>query len=112
MSYYSLKVCQEELSQSHAALEELHRLLKLEKETRQSIEERVQKLERRLIFVTKVTYCVYDTTAYQFLTSQERDGCVNVLNSYKLDSGVDGLMKELLAEVIAQLHELKQLLFY
>ena len=30
---------------------------------------------------------------------QERDGCVNVLKSYKLDSGVDALLKESLSEV-------------
>ena len=30
---------------------------------------------------------------------QERDGCVNVLKSYKLDSGVDALLRESLNEV-------------
>ena len=30
---------------------------------------------------------------------KERDGCVNVLNSYKLDSGVDAVMKDWIAEV-------------
>ena len=32
-------------------------------------------------------------------SSQERDGCVNVLNSYRLDAGVDALLKENLTEV-------------
>ena len=31
--------------------------------------------------------------------TQEREGCVNVLNSYKHDSGVDALLKENLTEV-------------
>ena len=30
---------------------------------------------------------------------QLRDGCVNVLNSYRLESGVDELLKQNLAEV-------------
>ena len=30
---------------------------------------------------------------------QERDGCVNVLKSYKLDSGVDALLRENMSEV-------------
>lgn len=29
---------------------------------------------------------------------QEREGCINVLSSYKQDSGVDGILRELLAE--------------
>lgn len=33
------------------------------------------------------------------LCLQERDGCVNVLNSYRLDTGVDALLKENLTEV-------------
>ena len=43
---------------------------------------------------------------------------MNVLNSYKLDSGVDGLIKELLAEVslfeihyLQQVHEVTIILF-
>jgi len=53
------------------------------------------------MFILGICTGVY-TTAEQtvtFLTVQERDGCVNVLNSYKLDSGVDGIMRELLLEV-------------
>ena len=30
---------------------------------------------------------------------QERDGCINVLKSYKLDSGVDALLRENMNEV-------------
>lgn len=39
---------------------------------------------------------LYSLMSYIF---QEREGCINVLSSYKLDSGVDGIMRELLAEV-------------
>ena len=31
---------------------------------------------------------------------QERDGCVNVLNSYRLDAGVDAILKEQVTEVV------------
>jgi hypothetical protein len=48
--------------------------------------EKFQRLEKRLLFVSKL-----------------RDGCVNVLNSYRLESGVDALLKQNLAEVERQL---------
>ena len=51
-------------------------------EDAQNKDERIQRLERRLLFVTK-----------------ERDGCVNVLKSYQLDKSVDGLLREQLKEV-------------
>ena len=35
------------------------------------------------------------------LVLQERDGCLNVLKSYKLDSGVDALLRKNMSEVRA-----------
>ena len=64
--------------------------------------EKVQRLEKRLLFVTKVyTHLLQQVPRPRMLAIilQLRDGCVNVLNSYRLESGVDELLKQNLAEV-------------
>lgn len=47
------KVCEGELIDSSYQLQEAQKQLKVEKEALAAAEEKIQKLERRLIFVTK-----------------------------------------------------------
>lgn len=49
-----LKVCQQECDQYHDQLQKAQKKLLMEKKAVAAGEERIQKLERRLIFVTKV----------------------------------------------------------
>lgn len=47
-------MCKQELSQCHQTLVETQKMHAIEKEALAASEEKIQKLERRLIFVTKV----------------------------------------------------------
>eukprot|EP00731_Ephydatia_muelleri_P028521 Em0020g165a len=74
------------LGETATAAQDLKQQLLKEKEEAQNRDEKTQRLERRLLFVSK-----------------ERDGCVNVLKSYQLDKSVDRLLKEQLKEMEQQL---------
>lgn len=115
-------MCEEKLFETCKQLQETKQTIEVEKAAVATAEEKIQKLERRLIFVTKARKLMgtgklmgtasfdrepgYKRDARLVLYSphpcthpQEREGCINVLSSYKRDSGVDGVMRELLAEV-------------
>lgn len=77
---------EQSLGESVTTAQELKQQLLKEKEEVQIRDEKIQRLERRLLFVSK-----------------ERDGCVNVLKSYQLDKSVDRLLKEQLKEMEQQL---------
>ncbi|XP_064406274.1 mitotic spindle assembly checkpoint protein MAD1-like [Halichondria panicea] len=69
---------------SHALKEVKGQLSKAQQECKDK-DEKIQRLEKRLLFVTK-----------------EREGCMNVLNSYSRDSGVDGILKQSISELESQ----------
>lgn len=50
---YRLKVCEEKLFQTSKQLQEAKRTIELERASLATAQEKMQKLERRLIFVTK-----------------------------------------------------------
>ena len=52
-------MCQQELSQCHQKLTETQKMHANEKEALAAAQEKIQKLERRLIFVTKVSNNYY-----------------------------------------------------
>lgn len=81
-----LKLVQRSADKAESTALETQKQLTKEQEECKLRGEKVQRLEKRLLFVSK-----------------ERDGCVNVLNSYRLDSGVDALLKENLTAVERQL---------
>jgi chromosome segregation ATPase len=81
-----LKLVQRSADRAESLASETQSQLAREQEECKMRGEKIQRLEKRLLFVSKL-----------------RDGCVNVLNSYRLESGVDALLKQNLAEVERQL---------